>query len=113
MQWVTCVCALADGTRLASGSSDKTIRIWKISNSECESVLRGHDDVSMCCCCVPLRMFLSLCFDVICMVLCRVCIVSVLSLTGLVWPLGLGTRLFESGKCRLVSANPFSEGMMM
>ena len=64
MQYVECVCALADGTRLASGSRDKTIRIWNISTGECESVLRGHDDVSdvYVRCVVLAVVFLSECF---------------------------------------------------
>jgi WD40 repeat protein len=49
MQFVRCICALADGTRLASVSYDKTIRIWSLCSGDCESVLRGHDEVSDVC----------------------------------------------------------------
>jgi len=38
MQSVDCVCALADGARLASGSYYKTIRIWNMSTGECLQV---------------------------------------------------------------------------
>ena len=29
--------------KIASGSSDKTIKIWNIKNSKCELTLKGHD----------------------------------------------------------------------
>ena len=37
---VSCLAVLPDGT-LASGSIDKTIRLWNI-NTECTHILRGH-----------------------------------------------------------------------
>ena len=33
----------ADGARLASGSGDKTARIWDVAGKRCERVLGGHD----------------------------------------------------------------------
>ncbi len=36
-----------DGTKLASGSYDKTVRIWSVGSAgtfECQSPLRGHSD---------------------------------------------------------------------
>ena len=36
-----------DGTKLASGSCDKTVRIWSVGSAgtfECESTLNGHSD---------------------------------------------------------------------
>ena len=33
-----------DGTQLATGSSDTTIRIWNVSTWACESLLTGHSD---------------------------------------------------------------------
>ena len=46
----SCVTSAAfspDGTRVVSGSSDKTVRIWNVNTGEIERVLEGHtDDVS-------------------------------------------------------------------
>jgi len=36
-----------DGTKLASGSCDETVRIWSVGSAgtfECESTLSGHSD---------------------------------------------------------------------
>jgi WD40 repeat protein len=36
-----------DGTKLASGSCDKTVRIWAVGSAgtfECQSTLSGHSD---------------------------------------------------------------------
>jgi len=34
-----------DGARLASGSGDRTSRIWNAASGQCERVLEGHEDV--------------------------------------------------------------------
>ena len=39
--WVNSVCLLGDG-RLASGSSDETIRIWDTQSGQCDLTLTGH-----------------------------------------------------------------------
>jgi WD40 repeat protein len=36
------VCALGDGRRLVSASSDATLRVWDAGTGQCEGVLRGH-----------------------------------------------------------------------
>jgi WD40 repeat protein len=43
-------CAFApDGTRLASGSKDRTLRLWDTVSGECSAVLHGHkEDVWSC-----------------------------------------------------------------
>ena len=33
-----------DGKRLASGSSDKTVRVWEAGTGKAERVLKGHPD---------------------------------------------------------------------
>ena len=33
-----------DGTKVVSGSSDKTVRIWDAVTGECEQTLEGHSD---------------------------------------------------------------------
>ena len=41
------VCFSADGKFIASGSRDKTVKIWSVGSSgtfECESTLTGHSD---------------------------------------------------------------------
>ena len=37
------VCAL-DATRIASGSADKTIKIWNVETGTCTRTLKGHTD---------------------------------------------------------------------
>ena len=41
--WVFSVAPL-EGGKLASGSGDKTIRIWDLATGACERVLEGHTD---------------------------------------------------------------------
>jgi WD40 repeat protein len=33
-----------DGQRLASGSRDKTVKIWDVTTGQCQATLEGHDD---------------------------------------------------------------------
>jgi WD40 repeat protein len=33
-----------DGTRLVSGSHDRTVRLWDVRTGECLKVLQGHDN---------------------------------------------------------------------
>jgi len=37
-------CWDTSGTRIASGSKDKSVRVWDAQSGECLQVLRGHDD---------------------------------------------------------------------
>jgi WD40 repeat protein len=46
LQGISSVCAMADGLRVVSGSSDKTLRVWNVVTGCCEQVLRGHGEVS-------------------------------------------------------------------
>jgi len=36
------ICVLFDHQRLASGSLDKTIRVWDVKTGRCQHVLKGH-----------------------------------------------------------------------
>src|SRR5262249_19158861 len=40
---VRCIAFSPDGTRLATGSADTSIRLWDLATGEATSVLRGHD----------------------------------------------------------------------
>ena len=39
---VSAVCSLGDGSRIASGSDDKTVRVWDVATKECVATLEGH-----------------------------------------------------------------------
>jgi WD40 repeat protein len=42
--WVSSVAFSQDGSRVVSGSYDKTVRIWDVTNRTVEAVLEGHRD---------------------------------------------------------------------
>jgi len=42
--WVCSVAFSPDGTRLVSGSADRTIRLWDVSTGECLETLSGHSN---------------------------------------------------------------------
>ncbi|KAG7424474.1 Vegetative incompatibility protein HET-E-1 [Fusarium oxysporum f. sp. raphani] len=43
--WVSSVAFSADGQRLASGSEDKTVKIWDTATGACVQMLEGHGDL--------------------------------------------------------------------
>ncbi|MFN7928321.1 MAG: TIR domain-containing protein [Blastocatellia bacterium] len=42
--WVTSLAVSPDGTWAASGSEDKTIKIWDLETGQCRATLKGHGD---------------------------------------------------------------------
>jgi WD40 repeat protein len=42
--WIIVMKFSPDGVRLASGSSDKVVRIWAVATGACEQILKGHED---------------------------------------------------------------------
>jgi len=40
---VTCLSIAPDGNALASGSKDKSVRLWNLASGECRLVVRGHE----------------------------------------------------------------------
>ena len=46
--WVTCLAYAPDGAQLASGSRDKTVRLWDPRGEKPSNVLDGHTDDVMC-----------------------------------------------------------------
>ncbi len=42
--WVRSVAVSPDGTWVASGSDDKTVKIWDLETGECRATLEGHQD---------------------------------------------------------------------
>ena len=47
------VCWSPDGSRLASASDDKTVRVWDASTGEAVHVLEGHEDTVYSVCWSP------------------------------------------------------------
>ena len=37
-----------DGTKVASGSDDKTVKLWDVTSGECLQTLEGHSDCEQC-----------------------------------------------------------------
>ena len=54
-QWITGICALANGKTIVSASWDNTLRVWDARNGECLRILEGHKSVrtvkynNVCC----------------------------------------------------------------
>ena len=42
--WVLSVAFSPDGSRLASGSDDRTVRVWNVATGQVEQTLEGHSD---------------------------------------------------------------------
>lgn len=45
---VWCVAQSLDGSRVLSGSSDKTLRLWDMKSSSCIREIKGHKDIVTC-----------------------------------------------------------------
>lgn len=52
-EWVTSVVVSPDGKWVASGSHDKTVKIWDLENGECQETLNGHTGVVYCVAIAP------------------------------------------------------------
>ena len=40
--WVTSVVFSPDGSKVASGSGDRTVRVWNVATGQAEQTLKGH-----------------------------------------------------------------------
>ena len=50
-RYINALCVLP-GNKLASGSNDKTIKIWNIATGKCEQTLLGHERLCLCTMCI-------------------------------------------------------------
>ena len=41
-KWVQSVSFSPDGTKIASGSGDKTVKVWDVTSGDCLQTLEGH-----------------------------------------------------------------------
>jgi len=49
---INAIASLCGGTRLVSGSTDKTVKIWNVEDGSCIKTLEGHSDWVRCVCVV-------------------------------------------------------------
>jgi WD40 repeat protein len=51
--WIACVCFSPDGNRLASASTDETVRLWGVRTGREERILKGHTGLIWSVCFSP------------------------------------------------------------
>merc|ERR1712173_465571 len=47
-EWVKCIAVSDDNSMIASGSSDKSVRVWDLATGSCKQVYNDHDHVVEC-----------------------------------------------------------------
>lgn len=47
--WVRCCAVYDGGSKIVSGSADKTLKVWDIKSGTCYQTLKGHSKLVLCC----------------------------------------------------------------